>query len=626
MNEEKNFMSTSEKLKRFLKRSKNEHDELAVEWDSCQEIYQAVSKASRGLSNIAFDSSQAIEELLNDNLNIGEEEEIELSTLKAVKATLFLQSKLAISDPTVTVSALTSSQDDRRAAEFATHFVRYFRRHTNLDEALEHSVYLNCACLGTGFLYVGWDGDRGELGEDGTPKGDFVVEGVSPRDIFLDPDVSSFEEQWRCVRKREVGIDQLLASFPESKAKILQYFKKQRDAQEEETGVEEDSDTLTVYEYWESAKPWNNFQGKLMYFVNFEDPMLLCKPQPNPYEHKELPFHILTDVDISENVWGMSRLVLASTSFDALSNIYSVVLANAMLHGQIRLLYPNGELPKEILNDNAIKAIPYSPYSGAKAEHLKPTTVSGDFWALKNSIDQDINDLYGMNEFSQGQVGRELSSYTVQMAIEMDDKFRVRLFNKKKRMIQRLYRNAIQLAKQYVGDARYLEVVGPEQSDELISFKGSNLRGNYTLTVDYGMFLPADPAARKNQLIELLKMGVFQEAGMDIKKLIGLLVDGDMLDVKNYLEGARKVQDAENQKMVNGIPVSVEKYHEHKEHLASLVELMNTQEFESYDPEVKKMFIAHKEEHTKALAALKAKSAKSASPGEGGAKQPQPIK
>jgi hypothetical protein len=611
-------------LKKRLKKAETQRSELLPEWEACDEMHQVVSRMQRQSGHRAMDSDELLEDFIRDGF--GHEEgsldgpDAEPMSMKAAHCCQFLHSKLIVSEPTVTVTPLNNDQSTRKAADFAGRFTTHYREIVEMDEVLEGGTYLDCVIYGMGAAYIGWDPHIGELvdegdGEGPQPQGDFVLEAVSPKDIILDTSVTKLSNSNWVIRIKHLTVEEALFSFPQSKVEILDYLKKQRDREDSPTdkyggGDEKEGyDTVTIYEYWEKKTPWNP-EGTYFNFINKDCPKIIGDGiQSHPYAHGELPFWIFTDIDIPDSPYGMSRLVLSAGNFDAISTLIATVMSNTLLHGQIHLLYPSGEVPEEILEDNTYKAIPFSPHSGAKPEHLKPVSVSTDFWALKNNIEQEISDFYGMGEFSRGQVPREVSSYTVQMAIEMDDKYRIRLFNKKKRGIQKIYRQAISLCKQFVSDNRAMVISGNEGADEYLMFTGQNLEGNYVLRVDYGMYLPADPAARKQQILEVLKLGTVQEAGLDPKKILSILVDGDMFDIKSLAEGARKVQEAENVKLANSIPVPVESYHEHKEHLAAISEYMNSQEFESLDSLIKQKFIEHRKAHVEAQAQLLASSA-----------------
>lgn len=620
-------------LKRRLKKADELRRDLFIEWQACDDAYQVVSKNYRGDGAMrTYDADEASSAFLDAELTSdGIGDKVEPASLKAAQACMFLHSKLIVSEPTVTITPFTNDQSDRKAAEFAKRFIKDFRKRSNLDEVLEGGVYLDVAVRGHGVCYIGWNPSLGELDTDGNPKGDFEVEHVAPHDFIIDTAATSFIKSNWCIRIRSVTLEEALYLFPDEKATILNFVRKKHERNTNDyrdlgkADFDFEAETVQIHEYWEKGLPWNKFEGKHFYFLYDErcDPLVLGGIHPHPYKHKKLPFVVLTDIDIADSPYGMSRVVQASVNFDALSTIYSIVMSNAIMHGQIHLLYPSGELPKELLRDATYRAIPYSPHSGAKPEHLKPTTVSGDFWTLHASIEREIDALYGMGESSQGQVKRELSSFTVQQAIEMDDKFRVRLFNKKKRAIEELYKQSLSLAQQFIGDSRAISAGGMELADEYLLFTGADLDGGYSVVVDYGMYIPADPAAKKQQVLELIKLGIMEQAGLDPKKLISLLVDGDMLSIKDLAEGAREVQEAENVKMSQGVPVDVEKFHEHEDHIFSISAYMNTQEFESLDQGVKQIFVEHAEKHKKALAEILAKSAPANQPQPGGKQPPK---
>jgi hypothetical protein len=231
----------------------------------------------------------------------------------------------------------------------------------------------------------------------------------------------------------------------------------------------------------------------------------------------------------------------------------------------------------------------------------------------------EIQSIFGMNEFSQGQVNRELASYAVQLAIETDDKFRVRLFNKKKRVIIGIYLKSLSRCREFMTQDHTISILGLENYSSMAYFKSADITDNFRIDMDYGNYLPPDPTAKKNQVMELLKTGVLEKAGLDMKKVISVLVDGDMLDVKDLAEGARNVQEDEINRILIGEEVQVTSYQTHEEHLAVMAEFMNSLEFEALPVQVKQKILDHKQGHVQKLAALKAAAQPPPGAGPGGA-------
>jgi hypothetical protein len=202
--------------------------------------------------------------------------------------------------------------------------------------------------------------------------------------------------------------------------------------------------------------------------------------------------------------------------------------------------------------------------------------------------------------------------------MEMDDKYRIRLFNKKKNFLKDLYYQGLENTKQYMTEPRKLNVVGLEQFTDNDYFSAANLQGDYDIDADYGPYMPVDPAARKQQTLEFIKSGFFEKAGGNMKKAASLLIDGSMLDVQDMFEQSTKRQEVEIDKMINGEEVGINPWDNSEDHAAAVEQFSRTGTFETLTPELKAKIWAHGEAHVQALAAKIAKG------GQGPAGGPQP--
>jgi hypothetical protein len=482
---------------------------------------------------------------------------------------------------------------------------------------------------GNGVVFVGWDPDAGEL-EAGSVKenfdprvddiqmtGDYILRDVRPDCFYIDPAATILEKNANyvfeivCVTYNELAMN---ASIP---PETLEMIKEEMNSEESLALVRRYFNNLSLtaegnihiplIHYWEPHRVWNGMLGSHVVFICPKDPKIILR-ENNNYDHGRLPYAMLTDIDIPNSAYGMSRIIYALPLMEALSQMFTQVMANTELHGNIRLMLPEGGLNDEERTNNPYDTLYFNPATGEKPIQLTPTHVTTDIWRFEEIARTEIAKIYGMGEFSQGQIPRELSSYAVQIAIEMDDKFRVRLFNKKKEFIRNIYEMGLSVTKQYVKTKRMLKIVGSNKIAENIYFDSTDLEGDFGISCDYGMYLPVDPAARKQQILELVKSNVLQDAGIDMKKIVSILVSGDIVEVKNIVERAQQVQDSENLDLMSGTDVPVQEWHEHEGHIQSLVEFMNSMFFEKLPPDVKMKMLEHKKKHVEEFAKLQAKA------------------
>jgi hypothetical protein len=586
---------------------------LKVELDICRRVYQNIS-----LSPPAGLDAGLMTQYLAPS-NDAATEEMMVAGLELPKCLNFLHGKLCISDPLVTSRARNLDVKNKRASECAEMFIPHFKDHTNLQERLEAGTFLNVVVDGNGVYYVGWDTDGGAApskppvtNPDGsieiTMEGDFDCHSVSIDRFYIDAAAKTFLDANYVFEELDMDVSKAVFKFPDKIEIIKDALEKRRD-NPAAVGVtsmsideqNKDKSTITVYHYWEKGTPWNGFNGAWVIFTEPKEPKILFRG-PNPFKHKKLPYELYTDIDIPDNPYGQSRIIYCAQVQQSINTLLSMILDNIALHGSVHLIAPEGATNAESIKNSADKVWTYDPGSGGKIEQMQPKTVTTDVWRLYDIFKVLIENYYGMNEFSQGNIPRELSSFAVQLALEMDDKYRLRLFNKKKMFLKNIYTKALSIAQQFVSDRRKLKIVGTEMAPKLEYYSAADLDGDYDISVDYGTYLPIDPAARKQQIIELFKSGMYEKAGGNVRKLMSLLVDGDLLDAKFDTDKSREIQNSEIDKIIDGEEVGINEWDDNESHAAAVNDFCRTQFFEHLDKEIKSAIWKHGTEHIDELA------------------------
>ena len=616
---------------------------LKNEFDTANATYQMVNKGS--LANEGSDSNLArfIQELEGSaHLPEGAKGAAQIMGAESLYGALFLHSKLCVTDPSSHCSPNTNDYEDMMAAKYGTLFLKYLDNHLSLANVIESTIYLDTCIYGNGILFAGWNSNKGQLKsydkETGEieMEGDFELRRVSPYNFIPQPHCTSLDEAEWAFEKHEVSVEELCFTYPDKATQIRAFHEQNEQTRRAESdgsytsySADERRETITVLEYWEKALPWNAMHGRHALFLTREEsssnkePVMKCiHLESNPYEHGGLPFAMLSDIDVAGSLWGLARLVLCQPMQETIDRILSIVYDNSELHGQIHLVVPDGtHNPDNLQTDDPTHVFKFNAAmaNGQKPMQMQPSTVSGDFWQQYTIYKDQISSIYGAGEFSTGEINRELSGFAVLTAIDADDKFRVRLFNKKVHMLKSLYSKLLSVGQQFMDEERTLSVSGQERIATAQMFRVSELKGNYDIHVGFGRYLPNDPSAAKEYMFQLLQTGLFQEAGGDPKKLLSLLLDGNLVELQNYQDGARAVQEHEIVRMLNGEQMPVYEYQSHEEHLAALNETMNTSFFESLPQGIKEVFESHSKAHVEILAKLSA-----AADAGGGGEEPMP--
>jgi hypothetical protein len=144
-----------------------------------------------------------------------------------------------------------------------------------------------------------------------------------------------------------------------------------------------------------------------------------------------------------------------------------------------------------------------------------------------------------------------------------------------------------------------------------------NTMGDYGIYVEYGKYMPIDPSARKQMLLEIVNNGAYERAGGNLRKIFKILLDGDMFDLTEVFNQAVRTQESEIVDILEADrEVAVMPWQEHPAHMEALQDLFQQQFFEKLPNKMKTKLWKHYTEHENAQAKLEAEAAKN---------QPQPA-
>jgi len=631
-------------VKQRFKLVEKDNKKLTKEFDIANTTYQMIDPTSS--TDFGFDASVAkfVDALSQAGVVQNDTGPANVTGTESLWGALFLHSKLSITKPDCHCQASTNDWNDIQAAKFGTLFFNYLEEAIKVTDTIERTLYLDTSIFGNGILYIGWDSNGGNVKSyDPETKtlemtGNFELRRVNPYFFYIEPNVTSLSEAKWCFEKHYMTVEELCYVFPNMVEHIKEFHRTESE-NHKHMGTEVKEEGIWVLEYWEKALPWNAMRGRHAVFmiasqhapeVIHEVPRMKCLHiEDNPYKHGELPFVMLTDIDIAGSPWGLSRLVLCSPTQENIDRILSICLDNSILHGQIHLMVPDGTQNKDNLRtDDPIQVFHWNAAiaNGQKPTQLNPVGVSSDFWRQYEIYKRQINSIFGAGEFSQGEIKRELSGFAVISAIDTDDKFRIRLFNKKVSVLKKMWEMLLHIGQQFLPEDMLIGLSGGSRLGAAQMFKVSDLSGNFDVKVGFGRFMPADPSAAKEYMFQLLQTGAYEKAGGDYKRIVSLLLDGGVVDFQNYWDGAFSVQENEIVRMLDGQQVPVTEEQDHMAHMNCINEFMNNMFYESLPDNLKDIVRSHKKGHMDLYAKLQAQAQPPPEAGaEGQPPQPQPT-
>ena len=583
------------KLRDRLKNAKKDRQHYEYRWSDSERIVYRTNQAAydknvdSGLS--AFGGSSTITPDFNgEDYTVG----------YCMKNLRFIHAQLSANPPTVTIKPATSDQDDQVRAQLADKVVSHFLRAYKLQEVFDRCT-LNTLLYGTGFIKTVWDphlGDIISVEEDGTivTEGDFNITTPSPWDVFVDPDAESWEQVRFVFHRVYMSLEEAMYLYPQHIDKLKSLAGKKERTR---TSLEDESyETIPVYEYWEKGAPHNGFLGR--FAIILEDGYILEPVTDNPVKIKSpgdvipkavLPFHILTDIDVPNRVWGRSFIEWAAILQDNLNKLDSAQLGNMQAHSAPRLILPESA---EIEDD----AIDNSPWTYIKIKGNQPPyfmsapPVIPQMDQLRAQLKADVDDMSGVNPAMFGLMQRETAGTALQYATNQGNMIRRRLFNKYVLMTESVYRALLNLAKDNWTTERTISVVGKEKALESVTLQGSDIDRGFDIVVEYGSSLSLDPTTRREEILTLSPL--LEKAGISPKQQLRHLKLNDLEGVFDANQMAEERQKEYFEKILaTGSLIPPREFEDHENMLAYALQYVMTKEFEMLSEEQKELIEEH---------------------------------
>lgn len=567
----------------------------------------------------------------------------------------FIHAQMSANPPAVVMRPASSDQDDRRKADAADRVTRYALRKYQIPEEVDKTTW-NTLLYGTGILKINYDPTLGDIVEVDEETGEIVTEGdisftiPSPWNIYLDPDATSAREVKYVVEELYIDYDEACSKWP-GKQDILRTAllseessgsgSSHRGAQLETTKY----NVVKLLEYWETGLPTNGYLGR--YTITTTAGLEVEPLRPNPHrftkfgaasrlfdredladEVKEkmlaripriarLPYHILTDIDVPNKVWGWSTVDYAANLQDNLARLDSAFLDNMEAHGVARIVMPStAEIAEGSITNTPWDIIKYT--GTIPPNIMEPARLPPEVTQLRGNIITGINDVFGVNENMFGQQSREQSAASMQYATNQGNMIRRRLFNKYVLFVEDIYRDLLDLVRTKWSTPRVVAVLGKEKALEAVDIKGMDVDGGYDVVAEYGVSLSLDPMTRREEIMSLQPL--FEKAGIPMRVSLKMMKLNELEGMYDALQLADDRQREVFEEMIaTGTYIAPEPMMDHPNMIAYALQYFMTVEFKYLDEDTKQLLRAH----TQARGALAAQE--QAGPAQPPAAAPGPV-
>ena len=523
----------------------------------------------------------------------------------------FLAAQMSANPPSVVVRPTSSDTDDRRKADAADRLVRHAIRKYKMQKRMDHAAG-RALLYGTGWMKTLWDKNEGQLDSldertgEFTMTGDIVIDACSTWDIYLDPFAKEWDDVRYVIERKWMSKEEARMLYPKHFKAIVEQSDKSarteiRHAFKGRHKLEETP--VSVYCYWEKGLPINGMAGRYVEFV--EDGTIIGEIQKNPHAFRDaqedkdappsaqLPFHILTDIDVADQVYGKSFIEYDAEIQDVVNRLDTLTLDNVQSHGTFRMILPEGsEIQEDAISDSPRDIIKVTGNQGP--HYVSPPQSPPDMSALRDRLTAGIDSMAGVNESMFGEQSRETSGFSMQYATNQGNMIRRLFFNKYVEFVESTYKSYLNIIRDNWAIPEVISVLGKEKAFESMEISGADIDSGFDIVVEYGASLSLDPTSRREEIMQL--MPVFEKYGIDGKTIVRMLKLNELDGLYDINDRARERQQEVFEEIIAGngdVYVKPEELQEHDGRLAYCYEYVEGAEFRDLKPRVQRLIKHH---------------------------------
>lgn len=570
-----------------------------------------------------FSGSTGIDSDYKVEMPDADQSNLETNVAYVFKNFRFIHAQMSSNPPSVAMRPQTSDQDDHRKADAADRISRWALRHYKLQEKQDQQN-LHTLGYGSGFMKTVWDSTKGDIIEFDPENNECVLEGDIAITVpfvwnmYIDPDAKSWDDVKYVIEKIYMDYEEACARWPHKKDELKAARIEEAEGSPSPRGGrtsqlnDKHYNCVELLEYWETGLPTNGYLGRYCIITLAGNKVIEpCGPSPFRFkragavsrienddkltdemkqfkigklpEQAQLPYHLLTDIDVPNIVWGKSAVDYAAHMQENLCRLDSARLDNIRAAGTTKLVLPeNTEIAEDSLSDipwDVIRITGNQPPYWQSPAQMMPQMESE-----RQHLINGINDVMGVNESMFGQQSREQSSAAMQYATNQGNMIRRRLFNKYTLNVESIYKAILNLVRKHWTVERTIFVVGKEKALEAIDIKGADIDGGYDVVGEYGTTLSLDPITRREEILTMQPL--FEKAGVPARTSMKMLKLNEVEGLFDELDLAESRQKEIFDEMIaTKSYIPPEDLMDHENMIAWAMHYFMTQEFRSLEAE-----------------------------------------
>jgi len=489
-------------------------------------------------------------------------------------------SQLSRLKPAVNVLPTNDEFEDRNAARAVKYLINHLWYINNVDE-LRQKMLRNSFIFGESYCFITWNSNKGDLHPMYVQSRDLGLplplldEEANPiydengEPVIFDPgkpvhvgDIDySIEVPWRVYLQRQKDFNKVEYCFRTDvmpTETVKKKYPELKDKLKSSVNVKAfDVDSLSEHLLEEETVVYEMFHKKTEYcpegyYVKFTDDVIL-EMDYLPFSHGELPLIRMTDMDVPEQLNGVSQYEMVRPIQNMHNNLSTLLSKNIYLMGHSKWVMPRGACKIESLgNDNTIVQ-----YQGPVPPTMLQTQPNPpEAYSFRNQLREEMGQIYGVQGVSRGQPPKGITAaVALQFLNEQEQERNSTTVIKHNDMIKNIARMTIAVCGDYYepDDGRMLRIVGKNNKFSIRHFDTANLSKNYDVRLELGSGLPESKAGKIQRIVEIMQM---KPDLLSNERWIDLLDLGDSEKANSLVTVSIRAAESENEDILAARPVA----------------------------------------------------------------------
>lgn len=490
-------------------------------------------------------------------------------------------SRLTRYRPTVAIYPARSQQEDADDSKIAGNVLDYIWYVKNIDETLQEFCR-HLKIFGEAYLWVTWDPNAGPThpdwtsamgrkvpildssgmpinSADGKPMcmdkaphiGELDYDVTPPWHVFDMPCRDRRDIDWS-IRWKTVDIDYLRAKYPDKADDINADIETNSLYAGYRVDIARLRSQTVVYELFHRS---TEFLDKGRYIKRIKGCIL--ENTDLPYEHGQIPYCYMGDIEIPDQIRGMSFFQQLFPIQHQINAVASLIYKALVLFAHPKYVVQDGSVEiQQLLNESTV--LSYS--GGVPPTLLTQSPVAPLLFKYLDKLEEVQDKLSGVYTLSRGTAPSGIRANSALRTLEEQEDKRSYITVIKYNNVA-LVGNAIKTlstAGTYYDDAdgRLAQIVGKDNTYKMIQFKTANLSKPWNVRVVNSTSLSKSPAARIDDITDLSQIRFDPQSLLTREQSIELLDLTSADEFRDIVTCAIKCAQSENDDFLAGRPVS----------------------------------------------------------------------